>query len=207
VNFSMVSEYILLFPLLAALLFAFVAAGTLTWWTRRRKRPAGARGAAGGAAIQMACSVCRRELVFTAAELIPLSPVEMALVVRNAPRMVGRKTSEYVCPYCEAAHCFVTDSGRPEWIGANFYTPQATSSHCSECHRPLRLPYWSKGLYDKRLGDVPELPGDCGLVCQRCGAVCCVACCQRLTHKPGEEGSLMCPRCAREGLSVFYHPG
>lgn len=193
-------------PILAALSFALLGVIALWLWARRG-RVGGVDVRVDRGTIQMLCSVCRREMVFGENELVVLSAVEMALVVRNCREAVGHKLAEHVCPYCEAAHCFIVDGGRPSWIGVNFYTPQVTSNRCAECKRPLRTPPWTKGYYDGRLNEVPELAGDYGLVCRRCGAVCCVDCCQRNTRKPGPDGAFLCPRCAREGMSAFYHSG
>ena len=112
---------------------------------------------------------------------------------------------EYVCPYCEAAHCFSTDERDPVWLGVNLYTPQARTNHCAECRRPLRRPPWRPGVYDGRLAAAPHIPPDVGLVCSKCGAVCCVACCRDVTRKRTKDGSLLCPRCGRGPLETVYH--
>ncbi len=158
--------------------------------------------------IQRECTVCHRELVFNTAELVPLSPVEMALCVRSKPSITGRKLAEYVCPYCEASHCFAVDGSPPEWVGANFYQPQGVVGHCCECKQHLRNPNWTPGTYDHRLNEVPDLAPDHGLVCSRCGANCCVDCCRKYTmcrfEKAGDE--YLCPRCGRGPIDTFYHP-
>lgn len=203
-------EYILNenLPLLGALTFAALGLlGLAAVFIRRVRRRINANGAAyRGATIDFTCSVCHRTLVFSKTELVPLSPVEMALVIRDKPALVGRKLVEYVCPYCEADHCFTLDKDTVSWAGANFYTPQIRSHCCSECNQPLQSPHWSRGQYDGRPLNAPDAPANYGLVCQRCGSVCCLECCRRNTRKPGADGALLCPRCGREGMTVFFHP-
>lgn len=159
-------------------------------------------------AVQMECTVCHRELVFGPAELSPLTPVEAALCVRSKPGITGRKLAEYVCPYCEAAHCFGVDVSPPEWLGVNFYQPQGVLGHCYECKQPLRNPVWPSGKYDHRIKEVPELAPEHGLICSRCGAVCCVSCCRQYTACRAEKTAedYLCPRCGRGPIDTFYHP-
>ena len=155
--------------------------------------------------IEMRCSVCQRRLVFHRGELEPLSPPELALAVRANRSMAGRRLAEYVCPHCEAAHCFATEGRDPVWLGVNLYEPQVFSNHCRECKRPLRRPRWPRGAYDGRLSEIRDLAPDLGLVCPHCKAVCCVACCEDATRKRTKDGSLLCPRCFRGPVETIYH--
>ena len=43
--------------------------------------------------------------------------MEVGLAVRIEPELAGRKLAEYICPHCEADHCFAIDRGQPEWVG------------------------------------------------------------------------------------------
>ncbi len=154
--------------------------------------------------LQARCSQCQRDMVFSAHDLVPLSPPETALVVSSKPTLVGRKFAEYVCPYCEAAHCFTIDNGEPEWVGVNFYAPQQSSASCAECHKPVEVPPWPKGEYDGRILEAPTLHGDYGLVCPHCHSVCCLGCCEKNSKRRSHDGSLLCPRCFRGPVDVFY---
>jgi len=188
------------------LAFAVLGLGAvfgMAWRTARWKQH-GPQTAVG--AIHMACTVCQKELVFHRDILVLLTPPERALAVRVKPELVGRKLAEYVCPHCEAAHCFIVDGRRPEWVAANLYEPQTTSAHCMECHKPLRTPPWPPGEYDGRLEQAPALAPDYGLVCSRCQAVCCVACCANLARIRSKETKWMCPRCFRYPVDTLFYP-
>ena len=189
-----------------AILFSVAATLLTVRWLSREKQPKTPRKRAGREALHFECSICRRDLVFSPAEMVRLSPVEIALVVRSSPGLVGSKLAEYVCPYCQAAHCFVVDAGPPQWVGVNFYEPQDTAARCSECRKPVQTPPWPPGLYDGRPLEAPSLLPDYGLVCDRCGAVCCFACCEKNTRHRTEDGSLVCPRCFRSPVDRFYRP-
>jgi len=192
--------------LLIAMLPMLLGALILLEWRRRTQRARSQEGGTSKDVIHLECSVCHHKLVFNVLELVPLSPAESALTVRVRPNVVGRKLSEYVCPHCEAAHCFAVDVRPPQWLGANFYQPQRVSSHCYECRRQLRIPTWQRGRYDGRLQEAAELLPDHGLVCAFCHAVCCVACCRRHTMNRIADGSLMCPRCSRYPIETVFHP-
>jgi hypothetical protein len=155
--------------------------------------------------IELECSVCHRNLVFNTGELVSLSPAEMALTVSARPNTVGRKLAEYICPHCEAAHCFAVDVTPPVWLGANFCQPQGVVGHCTDCKRKLRNPTWALGRYDGKISEAPELLPDHGLTCTRCGTTCCVACIQRYSAGRSNEGELFCPRCSRQPIDKFYH--
>jgi len=169
---------------------------------QRRGRTAPKRSAG---TVQITCSVCREELVFQESELISLSPQERALVVRVKPDLVGKNLREYVCPHCEAGHCFVGERSRLRWVGANLYQPQAGTKCCFECRKPLVKPPWAVGAYDGRLEEAPVLAPDYGLVCSRCGAVCCVACCSKMARARTNETKWVCPRCFRYPIETVFH--
>jgi len=165
------------------------------------------------ATIEMPCSVCHHQLIFHAAEVVPLAPAEMALVVREAPKLVRHRLAEYVCPYCDAAHCFTVDKGKPEWAGVNFYEPQVTGGLCQECRKTLRTPPWAKGQFDGNIDAAPERQRDFGLICSRCHAVCCAECCEKQSAISTDDRTLgqlqgaapACPRCGRNSMERFYH--
>ena len=158
----------------------------------------------GNKTVEMTCTVCQRALVFSPAEMVLLSPPESALVVRSHPKVVGRRLAEFICPYCDAAHCFCVQGKAMDWLGANLYEPQTKGSLCGECKRPLRRPPWSPGAYAGRFSKIPELLPDFGLLCPYCGAVCCVACCTDATRGRTPDGSMLCPRCFRGPLETVF---
>ncbi len=159
-----------------------------------------------GDGFSMPCSVCLKQLVIPNAELIRLSGPEVALVVRSHNAVAGRALAEYICPYCEAAHCFAIDSTPPAWIGANLYEPQVATGVCQECRKQLRPPAWERFAYDGKINEAPDLNPDYGLVCGRCDAVCCAECVQRVSRVQSPDASFRCPRCGRGPVERFFHP-
>lgn len=194
------------FLLYVAALLVLTAVGALTagLWRVWRARPRTPK--LEPETVQMTCSVCQRRLVFSRADLDPLSPPEMALVVRSHPHTLRRPLAEYVCPYCEAAHCFATDAPRVEWIGVNIYQPQNTSAQCCECRRVLARPPGGPSGTTQRVEEPAALPIDYGLKCPHCGSVCCVECCRKAARGRVTDGSFRCPRCFRKPVDRLYFP-
>lgn len=185
-----------------ALLAAAVALAAWAWYALHRRRES----APPLAPIEMTCTRCRRQLVFSPHELQPLSPTEMGLVVRTKPSVVRRPLADYTCPYCEAAHCFTIDGRQPEWVGVNLYQPSESSVDCFECRQPLkRVPGSSSGLTEK-VDDVSALEPEMGLKCPRCHSICCVRCCRRASRGRMQDGSVLCPRCNRGPVNLLYYP-
>ncbi len=188
---------------------ACAATGTLAllvWFVLRTRGPRFG-GPGKGAAFELVCRVCNRDLVFGPSELVALSPVERALSVRAKPELVGHPLAEYVCPYCEAAHCYVTDEKPPRYAGTNLYQPQAGGARCMECGRELRAAPPSVTEVDFAAGGTTGLSEDCGLVCERCHAVCCVRCCEKTTRGRSLDGNLACPRCFRQPIREVFRLG
>ncbi len=194
-------------PLIAAFAFGVVATGGMVLLQRSARKPRKPRENRRGGPVEFECTICHRDLIFGSGELVALSAPEKALVVRSRRSLQGQDLAEYVCPYCEAAHCFALHGGRATWVGVNFYEPQTASARCAECGGQLRPPPPSVQSYSGRMGDAPELAPDLGLRCSRCGVVCCVACGQQNTQGPTETGGLVCPRCGRDGLDRFFYFG
>jgi hypothetical protein len=193
-------------PAAIALLVLAVTGATLFFaWSiaRNRRKPTQPRM---GDSIEMTCTVCRRDMVFTSSALEPLSATEMGLVVQVRPELVGRRLADFNCPYCDATHCFTVDRREPEWVGVNFYQPTDVLAHCFECHRPLkRLPGGTGGVTEQ-VEDTSGLDGDAGLKCPRCHSVCCVACCRRASRGRTQNGVMLCPRCGRRPVNLLYYP-
>lgn len=182
---------------------AVVACGSLLLLALSTRRTGHKTPASRQQAMEMECTICHKPLVFGSSELVALTPTEIALVVRLHPTLVGRKLFEYVCPYCDASHCFVAERQKYQWVGVNSYNPQAVTSNCMECGRALARPPWPKGLYDERLHEVTHMRDEYGLICSRCGARCCVGCCKKST--PRAELPYLCPRCHRRPIEKFLH--
>lgn len=182
-----------------------VAAGGTAAGLRMRRRTRSSRPLTADT-VAVTCTVCERELVFNRSELEPLSPAEMALVVRARPDVLGRKLSEYVCPYCESSHCFAATKKGVAWVGANLYQPQGKSAHCFECRRTLAQPIGGTPGTPQRVADVSALAPDYGMECPFCHAVCCVACCRNTARGRVTDGSLVCPRCRRRPVDLLYFP-
>jgi hypothetical protein len=190
---------------------AFAIAGTvLVLALTLRARLASGTSSAGliadAASFQMRCGICQKDLVIHPNQLVKLSGPELALSVRVKPKLVGRPLAEYVCPYCEASHCFAVDVRPPECVGTNLYLPRGAGALCMECGKPLRKPPWPIGYFDGRLNEAPELHPDYGLICSRCQAVTCVACVKDATRNRTKDGSFVCPRCMRSPVTGVFHP-
>lgn len=190
----------------AAAVFAVLALGLLAGWWFWRGRPARTRHEGGKSTLEFPCENCSRTMIFDARELVPLSASEIGLVVRAKPDWVRRKLADYDCPYCSAAHVFAVDRKTPEFVGCDLYTPQVHAGRCLDCNTPLATPPWPAGSFDGRVSEAPELRSNFGLSCDRCGAVCCVACCEKATRGRTPDGSLLCPRCFRGPLTKIFNP-
>ena len=187
---------------------ALVGAGVVVWlaWRIREETdPSGIRSRMDNS-LEFECSECQKTLVIMPSELTRLSGPEMALVVGGRPKLVGRKLAEYVCPHCEASHCFAVDRVPPVWIGANLYAPQAKSNNCQECRKRLRAPHWPPDAAADNVMNAPDLRPDYGLVCSRCGAVCCVACVAQYSRQDVREEGARCPRCGRSPINTVFRP-
>jgi len=186
---------------------AVVGSGLVVWYAlRAREGREGSRGGRPGKAFDFTCTYCSKPLVVSKADLAELSRPEVALCVRANPDLAGKELSEYVCPYCEASHCFTREGRRIAWVGANLYSPHAGRARCMDCGKPLRTPPWPPGTYDGRLNEAPALQPDYGLVCSKCHAVVCFGCTQLATRGRTKDGSYVCPRCQRSPVDKTYHP-
>ncbi len=152
------------------------------------------------------CSVCGDETLITPEALHSLSSAEKALAVRECAQALGKDLVEYVCRSCDASHCFSISGGRAVAMGVNLYEGQRFGSRCGECQRELVAPPWELGRYDGRINSAPGPIDALGLVCRHCDAVCCVACCEYVTRKRTDDGTLLCPRCFRGPQDVFFIP-
>jgi DNA-directed RNA polymerase subunit RPC12/RpoP len=192
------------FTLWAAAAAGLVAVlGAVALWMRGRRASAPPKQAAG--ALVEHCRVCERDMVFTADQLKPLTGVEAGLMVSARPDLHGKRLAEYICPYCETAHCFVMEGRRPVWADANLFVPEQKRARCMECRKPLKRPPWPEGAYDGRLTEAPDLDPDMGLACPRCKATVCVQCCQSITHG-AFTGLYRCPRCNAKAIDRAHHP-
>ncbi|MFO7973474.1 MAG: hypothetical protein R6V12_02430 [Candidatus Hydrogenedentota bacterium] len=156
--------------------------------------------------LEFECSECQQMLVIPSRELTPLTGAEMGLVVGSRPQLVGRKLAEYVCPHCEASHCFAIDRKPPVWVGVNLYAPQSKSNRCQECRRRLRIPGWIADPEKDYVKNAPDVQPDYGLVCARCGAVCCVACVAQYSRQDVRAEGARCPRCGRSPVDRIFRP-
>lgn len=194
------------FLLFGLMVFVCVAAGLILMALARsfgaRRRPKSPP----DHTVEMTCTVCERRLIFGRSAVELLSPPEMALVVRSCPKVVGRRLCEYVCPYCDASHCFVIGPKSLVWVGVNLYTPQTQSAHCFECNRILDRPPGGAAGMTQKIAEPAALPLGFGLKCSFCGAVCCVDCCKKASRGRTSDGSLACPRCRRKPINLLYFP-
>lgn len=191
-------------PLALPIAIVILTVGILIVLTRRLMRSS--RGGIGPSkAIQMPCTVCQQSLVIAPGQLTVITGPEVALVVRETAGAEGHPLAGYRCPYCEAFHVFTMDANPPEWLIANPFEAQAVTNLCTECRAPLLRPPWPKGQHDGHLEEAEGLLPKHGLVCSRCGAVCCVACCQDSTRGRTQDGSLLCPRCFRGPVDKIHH--
>ena len=152
------------------------------------------------------CEVCGEQTIVARESIHALSSAEKALVVRECAAGLGKNMAEYVCPSCDASHCFALQANDVVFLGVNLYEGQKFGARCVECQAKLTKPTWAPGRYD---GDIRSAPGEVdslGLVCPRCSAVCCVACCKGVTRNRTPDGSYLCPRCFRGPQTTFFHP-
>lgn len=191
-------------PLVLPITIAVAAVGILIVLAPRLLR-SGKGMQAKGAAFEMPCTVCQQTLVVAPADLASIRGPEMALVVRECKGAEGRPLGGYRCPYCEAYHVFAMDTSPPKWLVANPFEPQLVTNHCMECRRPLQRPPWPQGEYDGRLNELQDLLPKHGLVCSRCGSICCLECCRDATRGRTADGSLLCPRCFRGPVDKIHH--
>lgn len=222
--------------LAATFVFAAAGVGLVFLFAHNRRKREESKPMAFGTS-ELMCTVCQKQMTFTHKQLVILSDVEMALAVGVRPALLGKKLAEYVCPSCDAAHCFDTGGRRLKLVGVNLYVPQDTGNRCVNCHKHLKNPPWPPGACDGvplaqpkdahlgMLGDgsefkniprkqffdgnplakCPELREEYGLLCDRCGSVSCVECCQDVTKNRLDDGGLLCPRCVRGPLYKVYH--
>lgn len=191
-------------PWVAVSVFSLiVVAGLVAVW--RRSRASGGRSLGRDSVLSMECTTCGNPLIVSSAQLTRLSYVEMGLVVRSLPKLVGQPLGEYICPHCRSSHCFVIGAKKIEYAGANLYSPEELTMRCMECRKLLKTPPWAQGTYDGRLAEAPHVSPDYGLRCSRCDAVCCYECCVKATRNRTKDGSLLCPRCFRGPVDKVLH--
>lgn len=190
----------------AVSVLGLIALGLLGHAFSSRRKPAGSFALNRDGSFQTVCAVCAAATEVRPDALIRLSPAEKALVVRERPAAVGKDLVEFVCPYCDASHCFSADRHAMELVGVNLYQGQQFQVQCKECRTALDLPPWPPGAYDGRVDSAPGDLDRLGLVCPFCGATSCVSCCRTSTRNRTGDGSLLCPRCYRGPLDHFFHP-
>ena len=155
--------------------------------------------------VTMGCSACQQEMNIAKDDFVPISGSEVALVVGSHPSLAGRKLAEYVCPSCGASHCFVVEKNEPAWVGANLYSPQEKSTSCLECRKRLRMPRWPEGGDSDTTFSAPDLQPDYGVVCSRCGSVCCIECVERFSRADARTSEVKCPRCGGSPVNRIFH--
>lgn len=155
--------------------------------------------------VRTSCPTCQRSLTIAPGDLQLLRGVELALCVRDNPKLGGRQLAEHICPHCEATLIFAVDVRTPEFVGANMFSPQTKGTRCLNCGKALRVAPWGEAAYYKRLHEAPLEP-DYGLVCSKCNAVVCVACTIDATRNRTKDGSFVCPRCFRSPVDRTFHP-
>ncbi len=189
-------------------LVALAGAGLVLWlaWRVREETNPSRLQLGHDDSLEFECSECQKLLLILPAELTRLSGPEMALVVGSRPNLVGRAVSDYVCPHCGASHCFAVDQVPPVWVGVNFYAPQARSHNCMECRKRLRVPAWPAHPESDHVANAQDLRPDYGLLCSRCGAICCVACVAQYSRQDVREEGARCPRCGRSPINTIFRP-
>ena len=189
-------------------LVALAGAGVVLWlaWRIREETDPSGIHLRHDNSLEFECTECQKPLLILPSQLTRLSGPEMALVVGSRPHLVGRALGEYVCPHCEASHCFAMDRVPPVWIGANFYAPQAHTANCMECRKRLRVPSWPADPESDNVLHANDLRPDDGLLCSRCGAVCCVACVAQYSRQDVRAEGARCPRCGRSPINTVFRP-
>lgn len=191
---------------LSLAVFGLTGLGLLWYALTGRGKTAGAFNRNRDGSFHAVCAVCAAAAEVRADALVRLSSAEKALVVRENPSALGKDLLEYICPHCDASHCFSADRGSVELIGVNLYEGQQFQVLCKECRKTLESPPWPAGTYDGRLREAPGDISSLGVVCPFCGATSCVGCCTSITRNRTGDGSLLCPRCYRGPVERFFHP-
>jgi hypothetical protein len=192
----------LILPVTFAVAFLGIAI-VLMLALRPRRRGQQPSRAARRETVELECRICHNQMIFSKRDLVPLAPSEVALVVRTNPSLVGHTLHEYVCPFCEASHCFEIVRAGIQWVAVNSYNPQTITGNCMECGKRFLRPPWPRGQYDERVNEVAQPRDDYGLICSRCGARCCWGCCRGVTATTAV--ALHCPRCRRAPVDRFVH--
>jgi len=192
--------------LAAALLFFAIGAAVVILTPYLRRPSARPKAEAGGAAIEENCRACRKVMVLHRNTLSMLTAAEKGLAVSARPDLRGKALGRFVCPYCDAAHYYIVERSQLTFAGTNFYEPQDHGAVCMACQKPLVTPPWPESAYDGRVDDAPVKSPDHGLICSRCHAVCCVACCEAVTKGNARAEGLICPRCGRRPVDRFFYP-
>lgn len=155
--------------------------------------------------LELPCPNCQGELALFKEDLRPLIEAETALIVGQFPHVVGRKLIEARCPRCDASLTFFADTKPLELLGVNIFEAQTYSNLCAQCREPLLRPAWPQGEFEGRSDALAYLQPRHGLECEKCGAACCVGCCEEIALNRTTDGTVFCPRCRDGPLENIYY--
>lgn len=127
------------------------------------------------------------------------------MIVQQRPQAYGRPIGEIRCRTCRTTHTFLLDTKPPTWLISDEGRAGHTGIVCTQCRRTLVNPPWPRGTRDGAVHQVEDAPDRAGVVCARCGDICCVECVRNASRGRTPDGSFLCPRCYRQPVDRFHH--
>ena len=164
-----------------------------------RQRPGGSK------SVTWNCKTCGNAITLHPKACSPLSREDAALTIQQRPRAYGRKMGTLQCTRCRTTHTFLIDTTPPAWIISDEKHATGTGQICTQCRDPLVSPPWPPRTRDGAIHLVPDAPPKAGVVCARCGAICCIECVRSASQGRSTDESFLCPRCYRKPVNRFHH--
>jgi hypothetical protein len=190
--------------LLIALAGLVLAFGGLLFLTPRMLKDQKQKSVTKGG-LEFSCPACQQMVFVTRQSLKSLIGVEAALVIQNVPDAPMYNLGEQRCQACSTSLTFRTDCWPPAFLIANAIEKTKVGNTCVECRGLLARPTWPRGIYDRKIDEIPDRNPKLGLKCPRCDAVSCVACLESVTRNRTPDGSFLCPRCFRSPVDLVHH--
>jgi hypothetical protein len=157
-----------------------------------------------GKTLEYPCPSCQHTLFIGEMNLRPLVSSEIAMVVKEMPKLNCTKFAETRCEYCQSSLTFRMDKKSPEFLFVDNGEPVHHKHDCSECKQPLQRPTWPQDAYAD-FNEIPFIPDKVGLECPFCASVACVQCLEKNTRKRTQDETYLCPRCFRGPVDIVHY--